>query len=110
MLSFVLIVPLLWMLSTSLKDDSPVYRMPPVWIPTPLRFANYPEVLTFQPFGLYFLDTLGIAVPAAIGTVIPCCIVACGFSWLRWPLRDIMFFICLATMRIPLFLTSRQMG
>ena len=116
-LSLVFLLPLIWMFSTSLKDDPQVYRMPPIWIPHPARLANYPEVLTFQPFGLYFLNTLKIAMPAAVGTVISCSIVAYGFSRLRWSLRDTLFFVCLATMMIPysvvmipLFITFKQLG
>ena len=43
LLSFLFAAPLLWMVSTSLKTDPQVYRIPPVWIPSPARFLNYPE-------------------------------------------------------------------
>src|SRR5262249_44082958 len=44
-------LPFIWMVSTSLKDDPQTFRVPPIWIPNPMRFANYPEALTREPFG-----------------------------------------------------------
>lgn len=110
-------LPFLWMLSTSFKTDPQVYRVPPIWIPNPIRLANYPEALASQPFGLYAVNTLKIAVPCTIGTVFSCAVVAYGFARLRWRLRDPLFFLCLATMMIPyqvvmipLFITFKHLG
>ena len=57
-LGFMFALPFLWMISTSLKDDPQTFRVPPIWIPNPMRFANYPEALTQQPFGTFFINTL----------------------------------------------------
>lgn len=100
-LGLVFALPLLWMLSTSLKVDAQVYVVPPVWIPNPIRPLNYLEVLTVAPFGLYFLNTMRYAVPSIIGVLISCSLVAYGFSRIRWWGRDVAFFICIATMMIP---------
>ena len=54
LLSIIFVLPFIWMISTSLKDDPQTFRVPPIWIPNPMRFANYPEALIQQPFGRYF--------------------------------------------------------
>jgi multiple sugar transport system permease protein len=94
-------MPLLWMIVTALKDDPDVFRLPPVWIPRPIRWANFPEALTIIPFGLHMLNTLKIAVPTVIGTLLSCSLVAYGFARIDFPGRNVLFFVCLATMMIP---------
>ena len=116
-LSLMYLLPLLWMLSSSLKDDPQTYHIPPIWIPKPLRFSNYPEALTFLPFGLYFVNTLRIAIPNVIGVAVSSALVAYGFSRIRWRGRDAVFFLCIATMMIPfqvrmipLFIVFKTLG
>src|SRR5438067_10336335 len=60
--SLTFLLPLLWMLSTSLKDTPQTYHVPPILVPWPLRFQNYPEALVAQPFGTFFLNTVQYAV------------------------------------------------
>jgi multiple sugar transport system permease protein len=100
-LSFAFLLPMLWMISTSLKDTAQTYVVPPIWIPWPMRFQNYPEALIAQPFGLFFRNTIQYAVFSAIGAVFSSAVVAYGFSRIRWRGRELLFFICLATMMIP---------
>ena len=100
-LGIVFAAPLVWMVSTSLKTDPQVYTIPPVWIPNPMRFANYPEALVKRPFGLYFTNTLRFALPTIVGSVLSASLVAYGFARIEWPGRDSLFFVCLATMMIP---------
>lgn len=100
-LSLAFAMPFLWMLSSALKNDVQTYAIPPVWIPIPARWRNFPEALTYLPFGLYFLNTLQIVIPVAIGTLFSCVVSAYGFARVRWSLRDLFFAICIATMMIP---------
>lgn len=116
-LSFLFALPFIWMLSTSLKDDPQTYRVPPIWIPNPMRFANYPEALTKQPFGRFFINTLWYAIPSTIGAVLSSAVVAYGFSRIRWRFRNLIFFLCLTTIMIPfqvrmvpLFITFKNLG
>ena len=98
-LSFLL--PLLWMLSTSLKDTPQTYHVPPILVPWPMRFQNYPEALVAQPFATFILNTVQYAVFSGIGAILSCSLVAYGFSRIRWHGRDVLFFVMLATMMIP---------
>src|SRR4051794_3735954 len=116
-LGFLFALPFIWMISTSLKDDAQTYVVPPIWIPNPMRFLNYPEAMTKQPFGLYFVNTLRYAIPSTFGAVISSAVVAYGFSRLRWRGRNTIFFLCLATIMIPfqvrmvpLFITFKNLG
>ncbi|MEM7132639.1 MAG: carbohydrate ABC transporter permease [Chloroflexota bacterium] len=100
-LSFLFALPLLWMISTSLKTDPQVYSVPPVWIPTTPRFLTYPEALTARPFGLYTWNTIRYALTSLVGVLISTTLVAYGFSRIRWAGRDFFFILCIATMMLP---------
>jgi ABC-type glycerol-3-phosphate transport system permease component len=116
-LGLVFALPFIWMLSTSLKTDPQVYHVPPIWLPNPLRWANYPEALTYVPFGLYFGNTLKYCLFTTVGVVLSCSICAYGFAKLQWRGRDALFFVLLATMMIPfqvqmipLYLVFKRLG
>src|SRR5690349_87614 len=70
--------PLVWMLSTALKDESEVFAIPLVWIPAQLRFSNFPESLTYFPFPLYLRNTLIITIPSILGNLASSAVVAYG--------------------------------
>lgn len=100
-LSMAFLMPFIWMISTSLKDTEQTYHVPPIWIPHPMRFQNYPEALAAQPFGTFFGNTLQYAVLATVGTVLSASLVAYGFARIQWRGRETLFFICICTMMIP---------
>lgn len=95
------LLPLFWMISSSLKPDYQVLEFPPRWLPDPIRWANYPEALTYVPFGRYSLNTLFIAAMTILGHVLSCSVVAYAFARLRAPGKDVLFLILLATMMLP---------
>jgi multiple sugar transport system permease protein len=95
------LLPLFWMASSSLKPNYQVLEFPPRWLPNPVRWANYPEALTYVPFGRYALNTLVIAVLTIVGHVLSCTVVAYGFARLRAPGKDVLFVVLLATMMLP---------
>ena len=95
------VLPLAWMVSTSLKPDYQVLAFPPRWIPDPVRWANYPDALTYVPFGRYAVNTFFIAVMTMVGHVVSCTLVAYGFARLRAPGRNGLFLLLLATMMLP---------
>jgi multiple sugar transport system permease protein len=95
------LLPLFWMVSSSLKPDYQILDYPPQWFPNPVQWSNYPEALTYVPFGRYALNTLLIALLTIVGHVVSCTIVAYGFARLRAPGRDVLFLVLLATMMLP---------
>lgn len=95
------LLPLYWMIISSLKPEYEVFAQPPVWWPSPARWQNYREALTELPFDRYALNTLIIAVGAVIGHVFSCTLVAYGFARLRAPGKRVLFIILLATLMLP---------
>ena len=95
------LLPLFWMISSSLKPDYQVLEYPPRWLPDPVRWANYAEALTYVPFGRYTLNTLYIASLTIFGHLLSCTLVAYAFARLRAPGKDMLFLLLLATMMLP---------
>lgn len=98
----VLIIPLLWMLSASLKGNEEIFTIPPTWIPKEIHWENYTEVFDRMPFLAYLRNTTFITVLTIFGTVFSSSLVAYAFACLRWPGRDKLFIFVIATMMLPL--------
>ena len=101
LVAILFLLPLFWMISSSLKPDYQVLEFPPRWLPDPIRWANYPEALTYVPFGRYGLNTLFIAMMVIVGHILSCTVVAYAFARLRAPGKNLLFLILLATMMLP---------
>jgi ABC-type glycerol-3-phosphate transport system permease component len=101
LLAMPFVFPLLWMLSTALKTPEQVYAYPPVWIPDPIVFDNFVRGWTAAPFTRFLLNTLITTVLPMIGEVFVSAMVAYSFARVRWPGRDKVFALCLATMLLP---------
>jgi ABC-type glycerol-3-phosphate transport system permease component len=101
LVAILFLLPLFWMISSSLKADYQVLEFPPRWLPNPIRWANYPEALTYVPFGRYGLNTLFIAVMVIVGHILSCTVVAYAFARLRAPGKKLLFLVLLATMMLP---------
>ena len=115
--AFVFLLPFLWMLSTSLKPDVQFYSYPPVLIPSPLQWSNFPDAVTYITFFLYMRNTLTIAVLATVGVLISSSLVAYSLARIPWPGRNILFILTLATLMlpfqvtmIPLFIVFKNFG
>ena len=183
----VFVVPFVWLLTTSLKEEDQIFRYPPVWIPTrqikvelgggryglstmriggrtakvaeiaefedgrkrvrilagspdagktlvvgrsaltkvrkfALKWENYSEALEFVPEEtrkglLYLWNTVYITILSILGTILSSSLVAYSFARLRWPGRDVLFLVLLATMMlpaavtmIPVYLIFRSLG
>jgi multiple sugar transport system permease protein len=99
--SLIMVVPFLWMLSTSLKAPGKTFVFPPQWIPDPIVLRNYYDMWTALPFGNFFLNSVKIATLSTIGQLIACSISAFAFSVIVFRGRDILFLILVATLMIP---------
>jgi multiple sugar transport system permease protein len=93
--------PWYWMISTSLKLPEIIYQWPPQWIPNPVTFRAYPAALYDASMVLYAWNTLIVAVPTIVGSLISNSMAAYGFSRVDWPGRDKVFILVLATMMLP---------
>lgn len=99
--SLLFFLPLLWVLTTSLKALPDAFLYPPKWVPIPPVWDNYSEAMLRRPFGLYFLNSSIITGLDIVGRVISCSLVAFAFARLRWYGRDTLFIAMLALMMLP---------
>jgi multiple sugar transport system permease protein len=99
--ALMMVVPFLWMVSTSLKPSGTQFSYPPEIIPTDFDFGNYHRLFTLVPFGRYFVNTAIVTSAIVIGQLIICSMAAYGFARLNFMGRDTLFVLYLATMMIP---------
>lgn len=100
-----MLVPFLWMLSTSLKEAGAVFIFPPQWIPKPIIWENYIEAWEAISLGRLYLNSIFVSVCITAGQVFTSSLAAYAFARLRFPGRDKLFFGYLATMMIPASVT-----
>jgi ABC-type glycerol-3-phosphate transport system permease component len=117
LLAVVVLLPVLWMLSTALKPQSQIFAFPPVYIPHPAVWSNFVDALTAEPFALYARNTGFLVLVNVCGQVLSCTLIAYGFARLRFPGRGVLFMVMLATLlipdqitMIPLFILYRTFG
>ena len=96
----VMAAPFLWMVATSLMGQLEVFSSGRLLPASPL-WSNYPEALTAQPFGRYFLNSLVFAVAVAAGQVATATTAGYAFARCEFPGRDTLFLLFLATMMAP---------
>jgi len=95
------IVPFYWMFVTALKSNQELTHFPPTIIPGNWVWQNFVDAVNYIPFGLYALNSVIITVGVTIGAVISNTLVAYGFSRIQWPGRNLMFYMCIATLFLP---------
>jgi ABC-type glycerol-3-phosphate transport system permease component len=94
-------LPLVWMVSTSLKSEERVFQWPPTFFEPPFVWSNYRDAVLAFPFLLYLRSTVVIVAANIIGRLISCSLVAYGFSRCNFKGRDVLFMLCLSTMMLP---------
>ncbi|AIE84083.1 carbohydrate ABC transporter permease [Fimbriimonas ginsengisoli] len=100
--------PFVWLLSTALKTLPETMKDPPQWIPAQFQWHNFwdainygSESVGYVPFEIYARNTLLVCVLVVCGTVASNSVVAYSFARLKWPGRDALFAVTLATMMVP---------
>jgi ABC-type glycerol-3-phosphate transport system permease component len=115
----VILFPIAWMVSTSLKAPNQVQQFPPVWIPNPLVWENYSRAVTIfpVPFTTFVWNSFYLSGMNVIGSIVSNTIVAYAFARLRFRGSRVLFLIVLSTMMlpqqvtmIPLFILFSKLG
>lgn len=96
-----MILPFVWMISTSLKGYHEIFRYPPTWIPDTIRWSNYLEVWKLAPFGRFYANSIIVAVVTTGGQVLTGVLAAYAFARMEFWGRDKMFLLFLATLMVP---------
>lgn len=93
--------PFFWMIRTSLLRETDAAIFPPIWFPGYLELDGYRGVFTVQPFARYILNSALVAMAAMVSQLATASLGAYAFARLRFPGRDKLFLLYLATMLIP---------
>jgi len=97
----IMAAPFLWMISAAFKDPTGILATPPAWIPSPAVLDNFTSAWTQVPLGNFIVNSLKVAGAVTIGQLITCSLAAYSFARLRFPGRDIIFAIYLASLMVP---------
>ncbi|HEV7741436.1 MAG TPA: carbohydrate ABC transporter permease [Pseudolysinimonas sp.] len=100
--SLTMVVPFLWMLSTSLKESRLVFGFPPQWIPDPIDWANYVEVWNIVPLGTGLRNSLIVTTLVVIVGTLSSTMAAFAFAKLDFPHKRTIFVALLATIMVPI--------
>ena len=97
----VMLLPFLWMLSTSLKTTVQSMAFPPEWWPNPFAWDNYTRIYEYMPFFTFLYNSVKITVFVLVGQLFTCSLAGYAFAKLRFPGRHVLFLILLSTIMIP---------
>ena len=115
--AFIMLLPFIWMVSTSFKPSSEIYVFPPRWIPKNPTLKNYVDLFSSINFGRPFLNTVIVASSITFLSVLLSSMAGYAFAKFRFKGRDKLFFLILTTLMvpgqmtmIPVFLLLRYLG
>lgn len=103
--SVVMLLPFVWMLSTSLKRPPQVFAYPPIWIPQPVAWDNYARTVAAMPFGRFYLNSAIVTIGVTVLQIIISSLAAFAFARLQFRGRNVLFLLYLATLMIPFQVT-----
>jgi multiple sugar transport system permease protein len=116
-IALVMVVPLAWMIVTSLQTLDETRHYPPTLLPGSAGLSNYSQVLREAPFGRWFLNTLIVTVVVVAGNLLFCSLAGYAFARIKFFGREVAFVLILATLMVPFqviiipeFLIVRQLG
>jgi multiple sugar transport system permease protein len=98
--AFLSAMPFLWMITTSLKPPGALFE-PPLLIPVHFEWRNYAEAWRAAPFPRFFLNSAVMALGITLAQTVLSAMAGYAFARLRFPGRDVLFFLVLGTMMIP---------
>ncbi|MCL4830227.1 MAG: carbohydrate ABC transporter permease [Caldilinea sp.] len=95
------LIPVVWMVSTSLKPPDRVFTFPIEWLPETILWENYVSALTARPFGTYLVNSLLQSLVSMIISVVLCSAAGYSFAHFQYWGRTVMFVLVLSTLMIP---------
>jgi multiple sugar transport system permease protein len=111
------LIPFAWMVVTSLRSNDLIFS-DKLWpLLTKIEWSHYPQALRTVPFGRYLFNTLFLCIANVIGATLSCSLVGYGFAKIKFPFRNQLFFLMVATIilpaqvtMIPLFILFSKLG
>ncbi|HHT73005.1 MAG TPA: carbohydrate ABC transporter permease [Firmicutes bacterium] len=97
----IMVLPLFWMITTSLKEMWEVFTPEMQWLPEAPVWRNYADAWMYAPFGRYYFNTVFVSISVVALQLIICGLAAYALSRLQFPGRDLVFLGVLGTMMLP---------
>lgn len=96
-----MVLPFVWMISTSLKDANLVYVIPPQWIPDPVDWSNFKEIWSAANLLTGICNSALISLSVLIFSTLTSSMAAFAFAKLHFPAKHAIFLMLLSTMMVP---------
>lgn len=113
----IVVMPLVWTLSTSFKERGDMFAYPPTLLPSPFTVANYGNLFAKAPFADWFLTTVIVAVVSTALAAFVCSLAGFGFAMYRFRGKDFLFNFMFGSLAVPyivvllpLFVILTQVG
>ena len=97
----VMVFPFIWMLLTSFKSFQEAIHVPIVWLPQEWLFSNYTTVLQKLNFGVYYRNTIFVTLCILFGQLFLCSLAGFAFARLKFPGKNLIFFLILSVLMVP---------
>jgi ABC-type glycerol-3-phosphate transport system permease component len=115
--AFAFLIPIFWMVSTSLNSNQHVFDLPIRWIPSPLRWGNYPAAYATVGFTRYFVNSAIVTGSVTLINISLSALAGYGLAKYRFLGRQALLVLILATLMlplevimVPLYLTVERLG
>lgn len=99
--SLVILAPIIWAFSTSLRQPIESFTLPPEWIPRDFQLSNYADVFNRIPFGRYVLNSVVVTGGIVLGQLVTAALAGYAFARFKFPGRNVLFWLVLVTLMIP---------
>ena len=113
----VMIIPFLWMLTTSLKAPGAALTVPPEIIPSQPTLESYRRVMETVPLARMFGNSLVVTAISVTSQLVTSLLAAYAFARMQWRGRNVVFLLYLATLMVPsqvtitpLFIMMQRLG
>ncbi len=100
--AIVILGPVLWTVSSSLRLPAESFTLPPQWLPVHPRWSNYGDVFSTIPYGTYVLNSAIVSISVVAGQLVTATLAGYAFGRLHFPGRNLLFWLVMATLMIPL--------
>lgn len=99
--TLIMLLPFAWMVSTSLKTGEATFVTPPQLVPTNPTLDNYARVISAVPMGQFLINSVFVSVTSTVLMVLNCAMAGYAFARIKFPGREVIFYVYLATLMIP---------
>jgi multiple sugar transport system permease protein len=99
--SLAVVIPVLWMLSTSVKNDQEIFTVPPRWIPEQITFDSFSRIWTDYPFTHYFFNSFLVVSSATLISLAFSCLAGYGASRFHFKGKGVFLTFLLVTQMFP---------